>query len=637
MNSDIKFKYESRPQTKLCIDGAEPIRKVMYRHKSIEELQKEFHQKNAGHPRVLVTSELFEDIIVRMKNDTRTKKFFDEVVREAEELLQSQPPKTPQRHLSTERLKTLCLIYQLTKEERFADRAWQEMERICSFPTWSPTEKLDMAYILKGMAIGYDWLFDFLSPAQREIVRNAILDNALLPELEVYRNPYEKDVDAHYILQNTNHNVSINCGLMMAATALFDECEEVCSEIIESALWALENYLPEFLEYGAGKEGVYYWYWPIESTNEIMGTLRAAFGTDYGISRTPGIEKTGYFPIYMTGATGMAFNWGNGLPKMYISADLFHLAKILNKPELCQLRLKAMEKYDITAQAYDLLWYSPYDSILVDLPKDGYFERTESVGMFSDWNDKNALSVCFKGGFNSEVHGSLNTGSFVLDALGERWAWLIGAENYAVPGYWDYGENGQRWTYYRMRAEGQNAMVINPSNKPDQYPPAYSKIEKFESAPHASFAIIDATPAFSDDETVTSAKRGFYMLDNRRKIMIQDEIQAQNADYWWFMQTKAAIEIAADGKTAVLKQNGKKMMVFLRSNVPAALQVMEAKPLPMCPNPPENSPNDDVQKLSVHIQEANHITVSLIFVPFTDRDDVEKIPTLAAMDTWHIS
>lgn len=87
----------------------------------------------------------------------------------------------------------------------------------------------------------------------------------------------------------------------------------------------------------------------------------------------------------MTGATGMAFNWGNGLPKMYISADLFHLAKILNKPELCQLRLKAMEKYDITAQAYDLLWYSPYDSILVDLPKDGYFERTESVGMFSDW------------------------------------------------------------------------------------------------------------------------------------------------------------------------------------------------------------------------------------------------------------
>ncbi|MCI9626598.1 MAG: DUF4962 domain-containing protein [Clostridia bacterium] len=636
MNSDVKFKYESRPQTKLCIDGAEPIRKVMYRHISMEELRKEFHQKNTGHPRVLATSGDFEDIIARIKTDARTKKFFDEVVREAEELLQTQPPQTPERHLSTERLKNFCLVYRLTKEERFANRAWQEMERMCSFQTWSPTEKLDMGYILKGMAIGYDWLFDFLSCEQREIVRTAILDKALLPERKVYQNPYEEGVDAHYILQNTNHNVSINCGLMMAAAALFDECEEVCSEIIESALWALENYLPEFLEYGAGKEGVYYWYWPMESTNEIMGTLRATFGTDYGISCTSGIEKTGYFPIYMTGATGMAFNWGNGLPQMYISADLFHLAKILNKPELCKLRLKAMEKYDITAKAYDLLWYSPCGYDLSELPKDGYFQRTESVGMCSDWDNKNALSVCFKGGFNSEVHGSLNTGSFVLDALGERWAWLIGQESYDVPGYWDYSENGQRWTYYRMRAEGQNAMVLNPSNHPDQYPLAYSKIEKFESKPHASFAIIDATPAFSNDETVASAKRGFYMLDNRQKIMIQDEIQAQNADYWWFMQTKATIEIVADGKTAVLEQNGKKMMVFLRSNVPAGFQVLDAKPLPMCPNPPENSPNDEVKKLTVHIPKANDITVSLVFVPLTDRIDIGRIPTLKTMDTWHI-
>ncbi len=637
MNWDMKFKYESRPQTRLCVGKEEPIRKIVYQHKSVEELKKDFHKKNARHPRVLATGKDFDEIIARVKGDSTTKQFFDEVLQEAEEILLSPLPQKAERHLSTDRLKNLCLVYQLTKEERFANRAWQEMERMCSFSTWSPTEKLDMAYILKGMAIGYDWLFDFLSLRQREMVKNAILNKALMPELEVYRNPYEDGVDAHYILQNTNHNVSINCGLMMAATALFDECEEVCVEIIESALWALENYLPEFLEYGAGKEGVYYWYWPMESTNEIMGTLRAAFGTDYGISSTPGIEKTGYFPVYMTGATGMAFNWGNGLPKMYISADLFHLAQILNKPELCGLRLKAMEKYDVKAKAYDLLWYSPCDCDLSDFPKDGYFERTESVGMCSDWDDKNALSVCLKGGFNSEVHGSLNTGAFVLDALGERWAWLIGQESYAVPGYWDYRENGQRWTYYRMRAEGQNAMVLNPGNKPDQYPLAYSKIEKFESEPHASFAIINATPAFSNDETVFSAKRGFYMLDNRHKIIIQDEIEAKNADYWWFMQTKAAIQIAADGKTAILEQNGKKMMIVLRSNVnAAAFQMMDAKPLPMCPNPAGNSPNDGVKKLTVHIQDANDITLSLVFVPLIDVEGVGQISALEAMDTWHI-
>ena len=92
----------------------------------------------------------------------------------------------------------------------------------------------------------------------------------------------------------------------------------------------------------------------------------------------------------------------------------------------------------------------------------------------------------------------------------------------------------------------------------------------------------------------------------------------------------------ADGKTAVLEQNGKKMMVFLRSNVPAGFQVLDAKPLPMCPNPPENSPNDEVKKLTVHIPKANDITVSLVFVPLTDRIDIGRIPTLKTMDTWHI-
>lgn len=185
MNSNMKFKYESRPQTKLCIDGVKPNRKVMYQHKSLEEVKQDFHKKNVGHSRVLVTGDDFSKIIARIKTDDRAKQFFDEVLQEAEEILQTQPPQTPQRHLSTERLKSLCLVYQLTKDARFANRAWQELEKLCSFPTWAPTEKLDMAYIVKGVAIGYDWLFEFLSPNQREMVKKAILDKALLPELEV--------------------------------------------------------------------------------------------------------------------------------------------------------------------------------------------------------------------------------------------------------------------------------------------------------------------------------------------------------------------------------------------------------------------------------------------------------------------
>ena len=64
--------------------------------------------------------------------------------------------------------------------------------------------------------------------------------------------------------------------------------------------------------------------------------------------------------------------------------------------------------------------------------------------------------------------------------------------------------------------------------------------------------------------------------------------------------------------------------------------MMDAKPLPMCPNPKENSPNDGVKKLTVHVPNADVLTVSLIFVPLADTDDIGRIPALETMDSWHM-
>lgn len=51
-----------------------------------------------------------------------------------------------------------------------------------SFP-WNPSHFLDVAEMTGGLAIGYDWLYDDLSPESREKIRQAIVAKGLGPAL----------------------------------------------------------------------------------------------------------------------------------------------------------------------------------------------------------------------------------------------------------------------------------------------------------------------------------------------------------------------------------------------------------------------------------------------------------------------
>lgn len=610
------FKYHLYWHTRYPKPEALASNTVFYRHLSMQQLKEQL--TSPMHPRILATEQDFVDLRRRVDADKTAADFYRQLYAQAEQLLQTAPPKTPERHTLQNRLLVLCLVYKICGERRFFDRAWQELDRYCSFSTWMYNEKLDAGYILKGIAIGYDWLYHDLSEQQRETIHTAVLQNAFWSELQVYRNPYLTSLDSHYVLHNTNHNVSINCGMMMAACALFDApaLTDICAEIVESALWALENYLPEFLEHGCGKEGVYYWYWPTTSVMEILFALKGTFGTDFGISQTPGFDKMSFFPVYMTGASGKEFNWGNAWEDVFaISESLFAFSTLLGDEQFAYCRLKGMEVYKQPATPYDLLWYRPLTQQAPNLPLQMKFDRTESVGMFSAMFQPDATSVCIKGGYNNEVHTSLCAGSFVIDAQGERWASLPGGEKYNVPDYWDYTENGRRWTYYRMRAEGQNAMVLNPSQAPDQYPFSICPVTTFRFDADSCKTVLDLSDAFRKDARVSSALRGAALTQNRSVITLQDEVTGSDIDYWWMMQTTACVEIAEDGQTAILRQNGKQMFLHLACDHSAKFEVMPAQPLDCSPHPAENSENTGLQKLVVHLPQVNSLRLTVQFSP----------------------
>ena len=94
-------------------------------------------------------------------------------------------------------------------------------------------------------------------------------------------------------------------------------------------------------------------------------------------------------------------------------------------------------------------------------PLDKLFRGIDVAFFRSAGNDKDAFFVGFKGGDNKANHSHLDLGTFVLDALGQRWALDLGSDDYNLPGY--FGK--QRWNYYRLRTEGHNTLTIEGENQ----------------------------------------------------------------------------------------------------------------------------------------------------------------------------
>ena len=73
---------------------------------------------------------------------------FSFVETEADKILNIPCVDRPMRHDLQNRLMPLGLVYKITGETKYAERAWQELDTYTKFNHWNPTTQfLDIAYI----------------------------------------------------------------------------------------------------------------------------------------------------------------------------------------------------------------------------------------------------------------------------------------------------------------------------------------------------------------------------------------------------------------------------------------------------------------------------------------------------------
>jgi hypothetical protein len=222
------------------------------------------------------------------------------------------------------------------------------------------------------------------------------------------------------------------------------------------------------------------------------------------------------------------------------------------------------------------------------------------------------LFVAFKAGENRGRHSHLDQGSFVLDALGQRWALDLGPDNPQLPGY--HQRQGARWDYYRLRAEGHNTLVIDPGPGPDQDPGAAAQLGALRTFVQGASIGADLTAVYAD--RAQRVWRWLALLDGAQLLLHDEVVTVRPATVHWAMHTAAVIEAQRDdGRTLVLRQGDARLELKLLAPAEGRFSVREAGPGPGSPDPPGQQRNTGIRKLTVELSGVTEVTIEVRFTP----------------------
>lgn len=611
---------------------------IFSEHPSAEEIQDAFNStgyKNV-HPRLHVDANGFNEIKQNIQSNANIRLWSNQIILQADNLLDTTPLEynIPDglRLLDTsrevqDRLLALSYAYQITGDTKYAKRAWKEMEKVCSYPDWNPQHFLDIAEMAYGVAIGYDWCYNYLTTTQRATIENTLVKFALTEGKKQYKG---MGLGTQFILQNMNWNAVCNGGLSAAALAVMDVNPDIASYTLEKALYSLDYMLPEFAPDGGWDEGFTYLSYTLKYFCIWMDCMNGVLGTDYNIPNFPGISKTAQHLLSMQGYKGNN-NFNDANEGDFITPATLWLGKYFNSSEITSSYLSLQHQLCIGGTVFDCLFY---DTNVTEktyaLPLDMVTHGVESGSMRSAHSTQQETYLSYRGGKAAVNHYHLSEGAFVLDALGERWALDLGMDNYTYSSNFSSNRND----LYRIRPEGHNCVVINPSSDAGQSMSADCPITQEVSKSRGAYQVLDLTSAYNTQ--VNSYYRGYMLTDNRNTAVIRDEISLKNSSsVYWFMHTKASIEVI-DNTRAILTIGSKKMQVDVScEGGTAILSDTAASPLPTSPVVSSQASNNGVRKLQILLTGSGNVSISVRFTPYGNEYSQSEF-NCASIAEWDI-
>jgi len=553
------------------------------------------HLRKSG-PRIILTSEQLTTIKSAIQNDDAIRAYYQYLYENAVSLINLPVLErvfTGRRLLrvsrnAIRRIGTLAIVYAISDEKRFLDRVNAEMVAVCNFSDWNPDIGLDFSEMAYAVSIGLDWTLDQLPESTKQLAKKALIDYAISPGLQ--------EGPVHWVSGINNWNQVCHGGLSIAAIAIADENPALAAQVIARAVekipYALKSYAPD----GAYPEGSHYWHYGTSYTLLTLSSFESAFGTDFGLSKSPGFIESARYIKMLVSPSGLYFNYfdsdstgDNGLENQELLS--WFAGKTGNgiyyNPDQLKSGLSTASTSGINSSKMNgaaLTWLTKAKpSHSTPLPLSWKGDGLNPIIIFkSEPNDASKFFLGAKGGAAKLSHGNMDAGSFVFDLNGVRWSVDLGMQDYTsleavmgVEGLWYNGQNSTRWTLLSKNNFGHSTLTIN-----DQL----HAVDGFASL--ISFKASDTNPKGEFDLTqvfkgqLKSAKRKFTKVSSQ-KLRIEDVLECsdQTKTIVWAMMTQADATIINNG--VLLTQNGKTLRVLMNRPLDTEIKIVSKDPPPL--------------------------------------------------------
>ena len=449
----------------------------------------------------------------------------------------------------------LSYTYRVHGGEAYARKAVDEMLAVSAFKDWNPAHFLDVAEMTMAAAIGYDWLYDQMTPRERKTVARAIIDKGLKPAL----NPK----DAWFYTSEINWNSVCNAGMVYGALAVREEDPEFCRSMLEKSL---ESNKLAFKAYEGGGYPEGYNYWGYGSSFQIMleAALDSAFpplptedlfaSLPFSTGITHDFYASSAFIRFTSTPAGNCYSFSDAYRKasgQYMQTWMINYVgdRRIMYPEMRILEMTGYKRLceERLFPMYLISLFHCGPNTPAGMPDDHYFQCEGTTPIFvyrSGWAAEEDDYLGVKGGLTMSSHSHCDQGSFYFESDGVTWATDLGMQDYnslesAGVDLWDMTQDSERWEVFRIGPFSHNIVTVNGHTPKVNHPVAISETWTPE---HPSWekrlgAVIDLTDLYTED--LDSCKRAVYLLGTDLHIL--DLLQAGDSTCTvrWSMCTEA--------------------------------------------------------------------------------------------------
>ena len=430
----------------------------------------------------------------------------------------------------------LSYTYRVHGGEAYARRAIDEMLAASAFSDWNPAHFLDVGEMTMALAIGYDWLYDKMTPRERKTVARAILDKGLKPASD--------KKNAWFYKNENNWNSVCNAGMVYGALAVWEEepdfCRSMLMKSLESNKLACHAY-----EGGGYPEGYNYWGYGASFQLILAAAVNYAFPGKDGLYVNDMALSFDFVRFTATPA-GNCFSFSDAYRKakaqyMQVFGNRWGLYPEIRAMEetgfrrLCEDRLFPMFLIGIAGRGMS-----------ADVPVDHYFQCGGTTPIFvyrSGWRSRDDDYLGIKGGLTMSSHSHCDQGSFYFESDGVTWATDLGMQNYnsletAGVDLWDMTQDSERWCVFRIGPFSHNILTVNGHVPKVNHPVAFTRTWAPEEGARQNRigAEMDLTDLYTED--LDSCKRAVYLDED---LYVVDLVQAGDSacTVRWAMCTEA--------------------------------------------------------------------------------------------------